>query len=269
MDAVPECPPFEVAPSTVNPTELDAASIPYVGRWNRLISTTNWEKGRIICDWRSALEEEGAPAAEYSDEAWARRVGGVSGQHVGRLRRVYQRYGATHASFEGLYWSHFQAALEWNDAEMWLEGALQNDWSVNEMRMKRWETLGAVAADKPVDPVASADVDEDFDTRNVAPLADAVNMQVAEARPADARSKADADDEDESYTDAPAKLAGETSQPFANLPELPDDLAEAVESFKLAIVRHRLDHWRSVPKEHVLDALNALRALVLSPATSA
>ena len=24
----------------------------FVGQWNRLVSTTNWEKGRIICEWQ-------------------------------------------------------------------------------------------------------------------------------------------------------------------------------------------------------------------------
>lgn len=53
-------------------TELDAASQPFVGQWNQLVSTTNWEKGRIILDWREALIEAQAPAVEYSDEAWSR-----------------------------------------------------------------------------------------------------------------------------------------------------------------------------------------------------
>ena len=73
---------------------LDTASQPYLGRWNLLVSTTNWEKGRIISDWRQTLIDAGAPAQEYSDDAWSRRVGGVSGQHVGRLRRVFERFGA-------------------------------------------------------------------------------------------------------------------------------------------------------------------------------
>src|SRR5690242_12902808 len=67
---------------------VDTASQPYVGRWQRLISTTNWEKGRIICQWRETVSAEGRLAAEYSDESWARLVGGVTPQHVGRLRRV-------------------------------------------------------------------------------------------------------------------------------------------------------------------------------------
>ena len=40
------------APSmTAEPVDAGA----FVGQWNRLVSTTNWEKGRIICQWRDAL----------------------------------------------------------------------------------------------------------------------------------------------------------------------------------------------------------------------
>ena len=75
----------------VSDPELDAASQPYVGRWNQLVSTTNWEKGRIILQWREALIDAGAPAVQYSGEAWSLLVGGVTGQHVGRLGVYGQR----------------------------------------------------------------------------------------------------------------------------------------------------------------------------------
>jgi hypothetical protein len=53
---------------------------------------------------------------------------------------------------------------------------------------------------------------------------------------------------------------------MAGVPDLPDDLAEALASFKLAIVRHRLDGWRRTTPANVLAALDALKALVLAPA---
>ena len=82
----------------------------YVGQWNRLVSTTNWEKGRIICQWREALLAAGAPVTDYSDEAWAQLVGGVTSQHVGRLRRVSQRFGGDFDQYPGLYWSFSENA---------------------------------------------------------------------------------------------------------------------------------------------------------------
>ena len=107
---------------------IDTTTQPFVGRWNRLISTTNWEKGRIIHEWREAAIESGASATEYSDQTWSELVEGVSGQHVGRLRRVYERFGSNYQDYEGLFWSHFQAAIDWDDAEMWLERAGQSKW---------------------------------------------------------------------------------------------------------------------------------------------
>jgi len=103
---------------------VDCTSEQFLGRWKRLVSTTNWEKGRIIYEWREALVAAEAPLAEYSDEAWSRRVGNVTPQHVGRLRRVFESFAAVHDDYPGLYWSHFQAALDWDDAPMWLTGAV-------------------------------------------------------------------------------------------------------------------------------------------------
>jgi hypothetical protein len=61
--------------------------------------------------------------------------------------------------------------------------------------------------------------------------------------------------------DAPLATVG----PFENLPELPADLHEALEMFKLAILRHKLAGWRDVAAGDVLMALDGLRHLVLSP----
>ena len=123
------------------------------------MSTTNWEKGRIVAEWREALIEAAAPAAAYTDEAWSRRVGSVTPQHTGRLRRVYQRFASMREAYRGLYWSHFQAALDWDDAEMWLEGAVQNRWSISQMQGERSRTLG-VPVEESVEATA-VEVDEE------------------------------------------------------------------------------------------------------------
>ena len=162
MEAVGDGPQSAIEVTTWS-DETESASQPYIGRWNQLVSTTNWEKGRIILQWRDALAASDAPITDYSDEAWARRVGGISGQHAGRLRRVYQRFGGSYESFKGLYWSHFQAAIDWEDAELWLEGAVQNSWSVSQMRKERWEAIGAPADKKPRDEdIIAGELDEDF-----------------------------------------------------------------------------------------------------------
>ena len=45
----------------VDPAAVESASAEYLGQWHRLVSTTNWEKGRIICEWRQDLLAAGAP----------------------------------------------------------------------------------------------------------------------------------------------------------------------------------------------------------------
>jgi hypothetical protein len=245
----------------------------FVARWDRLISTTNWEKGKIICEWHDQLEESGAEASEYSDEAWSRRVGGVSPQHVGRLRRVHDRFGQVWQEYDGLFWSHFLGAVDWPDAEMWLEGAVQNGWTVAQMRNQRWETLGKPPELQPrKQDIVAADLDEDV----------VLDFSAAEPRALAAKSGAVRDpggDEsfgpdfgDESTTralpladTASAPETGQRVKPFAQLAELPEDLATAFESFKLAILRHKSDGWQEVPRDDVLATLDALKELALAP----
>lgn len=272
------------------PTEtkdrIDDASLVYLGQWNRLISTTNWEKGRIIHEWRQALIEAAVIAAEYSDDAWSRRVGNVTGQHVGRLRRVYERFGGVHQDYAGLYWSHFQAAIDWNDAEMWLEGAIQNRWSVAEMRRERWQAFGGLEEQRPNDnEIVAAELDEDAEPAEILPLNSASNNGDSSlAAPSDQYSSGplhEGPDFGEESTQARAsefqdlRLDGsaldETASsrappPFADLPALPDDLTEAFESFKLAILRHKTGGWRDVACGDVLRSLDALKLLASAPA---
>lgn len=262
--------------------ELIAASQPFVGQWNRLVSTTNWDKGRIIHDWRQALVAQDARVTEYSDEAWGRLVGGVTGQHVGRLRRVFQRFGATQHQYAGLFWSHFQAALDWNDAEMWLEGAVQQDWSVSKMREQRWETMGAIAADKPrQEDVIAAEKDEDFEpAKNQSPDLAAKYEDVNGDVPSGPRHEgSDFGDEpagtgkalaDRDYTTGKTEASEplDLVRPFANLPTLPDDLAEAVDQLKLAILHHKTAGWRDATVADVVQTLEALKLLCTAPSPS-
>jgi len=48
---------------------------------------------------------------------------------------------------------------------------------------------------------------------------------------------------------------------FADLPDLPDDLADAFEALKLAIMRHKCEGWHEISRRDVLQTLKALRDL--------
>lgn len=250
----------------------------FVGQWNRLVSTTNWEKGRIICQWRDALIAADAAVTEYSDEAWSQLVGGVTSQHVGRLRRVFQRFGESFDQFEGLYWSHFQSSLDWEDAEMWLEGAIHNGWSVSQMRGKRWETVGKPGEAMPADDVVENVVDEDAPWLGDEAAADdgetaaVTSMEGAAKRTKDedaagnepgARSSSSSSDDE-----SPKSPAKSRSRLGVEVDDLPDDLADAFEQFKLAIIAQRRLSWSETTPEAVLECLDALRELTLAPSDS-
>lgn len=260
----------------------DETSLSYLAEWDRLISSTNWEKGRIINEWRTALIDSQASPTQYSDEAWSRRVGNVSGQHVGRLRRVCERFGTVRDSYRGLYWSHFQAALDWNDAEMWLEGAVQNEWSVSQMRSSRWVAMGAPDELRPSEAdVITAELDEDFAPEQI--VDDATRDRAATtfdgAIGPDYNQGPDFGDDGHPAGDSadagvpfdangqpyPGEIAADTPRPFENLPALPPDLAEAFENFKLAILRHKVAGWVDIPRDDVLATLDALRAFACAP----
>jgi len=254
---------------------VEEVSTDHVGRWNRLISTTNWEKGRIISEWRSRLMEADAPSRAHSDEAWSRRVGNVSPQHVGRLRRVYERFGEVYDQYPGLYWSHFQAASEWHDAEMWLEGAVENRWSVAQMRTTRWEAMGAPADQKPwPQDVIAAEQDEDVD-----PALDPSYEQTLGQAPGVVQALHSDDAAEQAGSLFPAltdPLGPSAQQPassppgetWENLPPLPPDLAEVYEGFREAILHHRRTNWREISRKRVLGMLKALKRLALAPGES-
>ena len=252
-------------------TLVAEASTEFVGRWNRLVSTTNWQKGEIIRQWRDALEASGAPAEEYTDEAWSRRVGGVSPQHVGRLRRVCERFGEVYEQYPGLYWSHFHAALDWPDAEMYLEGAVQNDWSVPRMRDQRQETTGAVEADLKAD-----DSELDF-SEPEAVLSDGDENQLPQTiseTVSEVRGAGETDDDQPDYAPADAELPDAAFaaadappvRPFESLPTMPPDVNEAFELMKLAILAHKVNGWRDIARADLLAVLDALHQLAVAPA---
>lgn len=256
-------------------------AVPFVGQWNQLISTTNWEKGRIISQWRQKLIDSGVDAGQYSDEAWTRRVGGVTAPHVGRLRRVYDRFASTYETYEGLYWSHFLAALDWEDAPLWLEGASKEKWSVAGMRGQRWQAHGAVESNRPTNSqIVDVDLDEDVDPTLPQSGGDRTKQYGDEPGTASGPvyEAPDFGDEEElmsmsGTTDGsggssavadPDQPPSASVQPFAGLPELPDDLTDAVESFKLALLRHKSSKWEKVSAETIEKYLQAFAVLLSS-----
>ena len=55
--------------------------------------------------------------------------------------------------------------------------------------------------------------------------------------------------------DEPLSTGQPKVKPFAELAKLPDDLSEAFENFKLAILHHKLDGWQEVGRDDVISTL--------------
>ena len=268
---------------------IDQLSQPLVGKWNVLVSQTNWEKGTLILSWRNELIAAGLPNTVYSDEAWARLVGNVSAQHVGRLRRVSERFGERHRDFVGLYWSHFHAVLDWDDAELWLEGAVQNDWSVAQMRSQRWESIGASDEHKPqAEDIIVAEFDEDAYSPQSAQEylpKDRVEARIAEIGAANAIEGFDASsigassavaeppkkkeqskkEKAKSFeSESTALSTGELLMSLKGISDFPADFAEPLELLKVAILSHKLAGWKAISAEQVRQTLETLKMLAVS-----
>ena len=155
---------------------------------------------------------------------------------------------------------------------MWLEGAVQNRWSIAQMQGERSRTLGTLveesveatavevdedAADVPADlppPASSTAMTETDEAADVADDVDAPDGRgAAEGVPFEP-------------TDAYSGDVPPPVRPFENLPSLPADLRDAFDGFKLAIIHHRISNWQEVSLDDVLATLEALRQLALAPA---
>ena len=267
---------------------VNEIAVEFIGFWNRLVSQTNWEKGKVIYTWRTRLIEAGLPRGIYSDEAIAQRIGGISSQHVGRLRRVYEKFGQQdifpHGErYKNLYWSHFQAALDWDDAARWLDKASAEGLSVAQMRIARWEEYGAPADKKPKDSdIVVSEPDEDVNPRNdsdaeqldARPIAlseekekksesAAGESEPAEDKKPDATSLLQQKGSDEPWS-SPANTTTEILRAMGGFPALPDDLAQPLTALKESILNHKVSGWSEVSQDDLLVWIGALRGLILS-----
>jgi hypothetical protein len=257
-----------------NDPQTQSLSQDYAGRWHRLVSTTNWEKGKIISLWRKALVDAGADPAQYRDEVWARGVGGLTPHHASRLRRVHERFGQTQESYPGLFWTHFLVALDWDDAELWLEGASRTPWSVSQMKRARWEARGKLDSEIPE---ATIEVAEESDLDERAGMEEPVSAEVdpqfkdriGTSGPrnegpdfGDWDQEADgAVEAEEAIVDLDSESAPAVS-PFASIRGLPEDVLEAAESLKLCLIRHRASGWSQMEKQDFQRLLDAFQKLL-------
>ena len=156
------------------------------------------------------------------------------------------------------------------------------------MREQRWQAHGAVESQRPTNSqIIEVDTDEDV----VLPAQGGGRTKEYGDEPGVASGPVyddpDFGDEEELMSlrgsgGAQGSTATEGDatdgvQPFAGLPEFPDDLADAFEALKLAVLRHKTAGWEEYGRRdhpevsrcvHGVDALNAGRAAANVPTKS-
>jgi hypothetical protein len=108
------------------------------------VSQCNWVVGECASKWTQRY------ARNRTDGDFGQMVG-LSGDQIFQRRRVWEAFGNTYQNFNGLKWSFFYVALNWDDAEDCLNWAMEADATVAEMRAwrkaQRGEDLFAESSD--------------------------------------------------------------------------------------------------------------------------
>jgi hypothetical protein len=131
-----------VMSSTVSRPETEQDLIQ---RAQSAVSSCNWEVGQCAALWTRRFSRG------RTDTDFAQLVG-LTGDQVYQRRRVWETFGDVSANYSSLKWSHFYAALTWDDAAECLQWANDIGSTVAEMkawrRAQRGEDLSE-AADEP------------------------------------------------------------------------------------------------------------------------
>lgn len=128
--------------AAVRPDETESALI---SRALSALSRCNWEVGECAAQWTKRF------ARGRTDADFASLVG-LSPDQVYQRRRVWETFGDVCESYANLKWSHFYAALNWDDAAECLQWAQDVQAGVAEMRAWRraqhGEDLSEVSTDE-------------------------------------------------------------------------------------------------------------------------
>ena len=107
------------------------------------MSSCNWEIGECASQWTKRYAK-GRTDADFGG------LIGLSGDQVYQRRRVWESFAELHKEYTGLRWSHFYAALNWEDAKECLQWSVEMEATVAEMkawrRAQHGEDLSAPAS---------------------------------------------------------------------------------------------------------------------------
>src|ERR1700733_3775328 len=101
-----------------------------VSRAQVAVSQSNWVVGECASKWTQKY------ARGRTDADFAVLLG-LTADQVFQRRRVWETFAEVYASYPSLKWSHFYAALTWEDAPECLQWADENQATVAEMKAWR------------------------------------------------------------------------------------------------------------------------------------
>jgi len=141
------------------------------------------------------------------------------------------------------------------------------------MRHQRWETMGKVAEDKPQDSdIVTLEMAEETQSLALSEKTEATRGDSDyiegpvhegpdfgdEGEPS-GKSSGSKNDEESDTTDKPAKP--HQIRPFESFKDLPEDVMEAANEFKVVIIKHKLAEWEEIDQKELLGLLDALKQL--------
>jgi hypothetical protein len=114
----------------IQPVASDETEQQLIEMAQQALSQSAWEVGRCAASWTKRF------ARGRTDQDFGLAIG-MSGDQVYQRRRVWEAFGDVRGEYPQLKWSHFYAALNWNDAAECLQWAHEFQASVAEMRAWR------------------------------------------------------------------------------------------------------------------------------------
>ena len=108
------------------------------------VSRCNWVIGECAASW-TVRYAQGRTDADFAN------LIGLSGDQVYQRRRVWETFADVRTEYDGLRWSHFYGALNWDDAAECLGWAEEMGATVAEMKAWRRATRGEDLS-QPADP---------------------------------------------------------------------------------------------------------------------
>lgn len=245
-----------------------------VRRAQTAISQCNWVVGECAAQWTKRFSRG------RTDTDFAALVG-MSADQVYQRRRVWETFGDVSQSYPNLKWSHFYAALTWDDAAECLQWAEEIQATVAEMkawrRMRRGEDLTLPAEDEPISDLPSEPTPVRFpgDEANGSTAAASAGGSAARSDTAvEARSVARMSDDGSDYapfregagSPSPANRGDDLSQPArVSTEQLVKRMTTAIERCNAALTDEILDDLRELPEKiqrRFLRAVGELAAKV-------